>query len=193
MTRRPKDPLRSLTESECDYMESLSRAGSAPLEQVLRAKILLGVSRGMGYEEAARAVGRRSGDAVSQLVSRFNREGLTALEPRHGGGPVIVYGEVERARILQEARWQPDREKDGTSQWSLSTLQKALRTAPHGFPSISTWTIYHVLHEAGWGCQKHGSWCETGQVERKRKGQIVQATDPDAEAKKTDRTRLSGG
>jgi len=193
MTRRQKDPLRLLTAKERDYMESLSRARSAALEQVFRAKILLGVSRGMGYEEAARSVGRKSGDAVSHLVSRFNREGLTALEPRHGGGPEIVYGEAERARILQEARRQPNRAKDGTNQWTLSTLQKALRMAPDGFPSISTWTIYHVLHEAGWSCQKDGSWCETGQVERKRRGQIVEITDPDAEAKKTDRTSLSGG
>jgi transposase len=190
MTRRQKDTLRSLTESERAYMESLSRARSAPLEQVLRARILLGVSQGMGYEEAAQSVGRKSGDAVSHLVSRFNQEGVTALEPRHGGGPEIVYGEAERARILQAARRQPDRAKDGTTQWTLSTLQKALRMAPDGFPSISTWTVYHVLHEAGWSCQKDGSWCETGQVERTRKGQIVKITDPDAEAKKLDRTGI---
>jgi transposase len=185
MTRRKKDPLRGLEEKERDYLESLSRARSAPLEQVLRAKILLGISEGMGYEEAARSVGRKSGDAVSQLVSRFNAEGLSALEPRHGGGPALVYGEAARKRILQEARRKPEREKDGTTQWTLSTLQKALRTAPDGFPKISTWTIFHVLHEAGWSCQKDGSWCETGKVERKRGGQVVEVTDPDAEAKKT--------
>lgn len=185
MTRRQKDPLRPLEENESDYMESLSRARSAPLEQVLRAKILLGVSAGMGYEEAARSVGRKSGDAVSQLVSRFNQEGLRALEARHGGGPAIVYGETERERILQEVRRKPDREKDGTVQWTLSTLQKALRKVPDGFPTVSTWTLFHVLHEAGWSCQKDGSWCETGKVERKRQGQIVEVTDPDAEAKKT--------
>ena len=42
------------------------------------------------YVEAARAAGRRSGKAVSQLVSRFNQEGLVAVEPRHGGGPQTV-------------------------------------------------------------------------------------------------------
>jgi len=184
MTRRQKTPLRPLEEEERAYLEDLSRARSAPIDQVLRAKILLGVSKGMGYEAAARSVGRKSGDAISQLVSCFNQEGVAALEARHGGGPAIVYGEAERERILQEARRKPDREKDGTTQWTLSTLQKALRTAPDGFPKISTWTIFHTLHEAGWSCQKDGSWCETGQVERKRKGQIVEITDPDAAAKK---------
>jgi transposase len=185
MTRRQKDPLRQLEAKEQEYMEELSRARSAPIDQVFRAKILLAVSRGMGYEEAARSVGRKSGDAVSQLVSRFNKEGVAALEPRHGGGPAIVYGQAERSRILEEAGRQPERKQDGTIQWTLSTLQKVLRAAPDGFPQISTWTIFHVLHEAGWSCQKDGSWCETGQVERKRGGQIVTVTDPDAEAKKT--------
>ncbi len=130
-------------------------------------------------------MGRKSGDAVSTLVSRFNQEGVAALEPRHGGGPAIVYGEAERARIVQAARRTPDLAQGGTTQWTISTLQKALRTAPDGFPTISTWTIFHALREAGWSCQKDGSWCETGQVERKRQGQVVSVTDPDTTAKKT--------
>jgi len=185
MTRRQKDPLRPLEAHERGYMERLSRARSAPLEQVIRARMLLAVGEGMGYGAAARSVGRKSGDAVSNLVSRFNQEGLAALEPRHGGGPVIVYGEAERARIVQEARRTPDLAQDGTTQWTLSTLQKALRTELDGFPTISTWTIFHALHAAGWSSQKDGSWCETGQVERKRQGQVVEVTDPDMAAKKT--------
>jgi transposase len=192
MTRRQKDPLRQLEEAEWGYMESLSRSRSAPAEQVIRARILLAVAEGMGYGQAARSVGRKSGDAVSTLVGRFNREGVTALEPRHGGGPAVVYGEKEKTRILQEVRGQPDIEKDGTMQWTVSLLQKALRKAPDGFPSISTWTIFHTLHEAGFSCQTDGSWCETGTVERIRNGEVVTATDPDTGAKKADRASLSG-
>lgn len=185
MTRRQKDPLRPVAAYEREYMKKLSRARSAPLEQVYRARILLAVSEGMGYAAAAQSVGRKSGDAVSNLVSRFNQEGLAALVRRHGGGPAIVYGETERARIVQEARRTPDLAQDGTTQWTLSTLQKVLRAAPDGFPTISTWTIFHALHEVGWSCQKDGSWCETGQVERKRHGQVMTITDPDLAAKKT--------
>ena len=185
MTRRQKDPLRPLEAHERKYMKKLSRARSAPLEQVDRARILLAVSEGMGYAAAAQSVGRESGDAVSNLVNRFNQEGLAALVARHGGGPAIVYGEAERVRIVQEARRRPNLAQDGTTQWTLSTVQKVLRAAPDGFPTISTWTIFHALHEAGWSCQKDGSWCETGQVERKRQGQVVTITDPDLTAKKT--------
>ena len=185
MTRRRKDPLRPLTAEEREVLERISRAQSEPASQVARAKSLLAVAGGASYVAAARAAGRRSNDAVSQLVSRFNKEGLAAIEPRHGGGPQVIYGIEERKRILAEFERTPDREKDGTATWSLSTLQQALREAPDGLPNVSTYTIWCVLHEAGWTWQKDRTWCNTGTVPRKRKEGVVQVTDPEAEGKKT--------
>ena len=141
MTRRQKDPLRPLTDEECTVLTQISRAQSEPASHVARAKALLAVAGGESYTAAARAAGRRSNDAVSQLVSRFNREGLAAIEPRHGGGPMVVYGVEERKRILNEFERQPDRERDGTATWSLSTLQRALRKAPDGLPRVSIYTL----------------------------------------------------
>jgi hypothetical protein len=185
MTRRKKDPLRPFSDEEREVLEQLSRAQSEPASHVARTKALLAVADGQSYTVAAQAAGRRSGDAVSQLVSRFNCEGLAAIEPRHGGGPPVVYGLKERKRILDELERQPDRKKDGTATWSLSTLQRALREAPDGLPNVSTYTIWCVMHDAGWTCQKDRTWCKTGTVTRKRKGIAVQVTDPEAEAKKT--------
>jgi len=185
MTRRKKDPLRPLTGEERKVLEQLSRAQSEPASHVARAKALLAVASGRSYTAAARTAGRRSNDAVSQLVSRFNREGLAAIEPRHGGGPQTVYGVEERKRILTEFERQPDREKDGTATWSLSTLQGALREAPDGLPKVSIYTIGCVLRDAGWTWQKNRTWCRTGTVTRKRKGVNVEVTDPETEAKKT--------
>jgi transposase len=185
MTRRQKDPLRPVTTEEREVLERLSRAQSEPASHVARAKALLAVADGQSFTAAARAAGRRSGDAVSELVSRFNREGLAAIEPRHGGGPAVVYGVAERQRILAELQRPPDREQDGTATWSLSTLQQALREAPDGLPEISTYTIWCVMHDAGWTYQETRSWCPTGTVTRKRKGVVVEVTDPEAEAKKT--------
>jgi hypothetical protein len=185
MTRRKKDPLRSLTDKEREVLEQLSRSQSEPASHVARAKALLAVADGQDYIAAARAAGRRSGDAVSNLVSRFNGEGLAAIEPRHGGGPPVVYGVEERKRILAELKRQPDREKDGTATWSLSLLQQALREASDGLPKVSTYTILCVMHGAGWTWQKDRTWCKTGTVTRKRKEGIVKVTDPETEAKKT--------
>ena len=185
MTRRQKDPLRALTWEEEQDLESLSRAKSAPAEAVIRAKILLGVARGMTFTAAAQQVGRSSNDAVAALVSRFNRAGIEALIPRHGGGFQAQYGALEKARILQEFKRQPDLESDGTATWSLTTLQRALRTAGDGLSQVSTYTILKVLHEAGYSWQHNRSWSQTGQALRKRKSGSVVVTDPDTEAKKT--------
>jgi transposase len=185
MTRRQKDPLRPLTPDERDWLRRIARSQAEPAAHVARAKALLAVADGASYVEAAKASGRRSNDAVSNLVWRFNREGMAAIEPRHGGGPPIVYAEAERERILREARRKPELETDGTATWSLMTLRRALREAPGGLPGISTHTIWKTLKEAGLDLQKDRSWCETGVVERKRGGEVVTVVDPDTEAKKS--------
>ena len=185
MTRRQKDPLRPLTDDEQDVLRQISRARSEPASHVARAQILLAVAAGHTYTAAAQAAGRRSDDAVAELVARFNREGLTALEPRHGGGARRHYGAEQAARIMAEVERTPDRERDGTATWSLMTLRRALRAAPDGLPRVSTATIRAVLLEAGWTWQRSRSWCETGTAQRKRKRGSVTVTDPDAEAKKS--------
>jgi transposase len=119
------------------------------------------------------------------LVSRFNHEGLAALRPRHAGGRRRVYGEKERGRILAEAARTPTPQRDGTASWSLTALQKALRSAPDGLPAVSTFTLWQVLHEAGYAYQRTRSWCPTGQALRKRKAGVAAVTDPDAAPKKS--------
>jgi transposase len=185
MTRRQKDPLRELTDQEREWLVHISRSQAEAAAHVARAKALLAVADGQSYTDAAKAAGRRSGEAVSRLVSRFNGEGLAALEPRHGGGPVTIYADAQRERILAEARRKPHRDRDGTATWSLTTLRRALREAPDGLPEVSTHTIWKTLREAGFEWQRDRSWCETGVVERKRKGEVVKVIDPDARAKKS--------
>lgn len=135
MSRRRKDPLRALSDGERASLEQAGRAASAPAGVVARARALLAVADGCSYAEAARRVGRRSGDAVAGVVARFN---------------------------LAEVRRVPDRERDGTATWSLGTLQRALRRAEDGLPQVSTYTIWRVLHEADLSWQRDRSWCHTG-------------------------------
>lgn len=183
MTRRQKDPLRSLSVEERQIIEQLSRARREPSVHVVRAQMLLAVEAGASYTDAADSVGRRSGDAVSHLVSRFNQEGLAALEPRHGGGPKRVYDSEQRTIIMETLSHTPDPEQDGTGSWSLSTLQRHLRQQT-AFSTVSTYTLWRVLHEADWSWQASRSWCQSDVVKRRRKSGIVEVTDPDREAKK---------
>ena len=185
MSRRRKDPLRPLTGAERRELTRLSRSRAEPAACVARAAILLAVAGGSDYQQAARAAGRRSGDAVAHLVARFNREGLAALDPRHGGGHTPTYDTAARERILREAARAPTPEADGTAAWSLATLRRVLRAAPDGLPKVSTFTLWQVLRGAGYTFQRSRTWCPTGQAARRRKAGVATVTDPDAAAKKS--------
>ncbi len=184
MSRPKKDPLRPFTNSERRALGQLARSHSAPALSVARARALLAVSDGASYTDAALLVGRALGDSVAAWVARFNQVGLAAVERQPGGRPPTQYGPAERDRILAEFRRPPDRERDGTATWSLTTLQRALRRAPDGLPKVSTYTIWAVLHDAGISWQRDRSWCKTGVAIRKRKRGEVTVYDPDASAKK---------
>ena len=185
MTRRRKDPLRTLSPDERRHLARLRRSSAAPAVHVARATVLLAVAAGADYQTAARAAGRKSGDAVSHLVARFNREGLAALDPRHAGGRVPTYDAAARDRVLREASRSPTPDADGTATWSLTTLQRALRTAPDGLPKVSTFTIWCVLREAGYTFQRTRTWCPTGTAIRNRKAGVATVSDPDADPKKS--------
>jgi transposase len=188
MSRPAKHPLRPLTPQERTELEMLVRSRSAPADRIARAQEILAVAQGAPFVEAARRAGHRSYTCVAELVVRFNAEGMAAVWGHHGGAPPIQYGPQEQERILKEFARTPDREKDGTATWSLTTLQRALRNAPDGLPHVSTYVILQVLHQAGYTWQKDRTWCDTGTVLRKRKEGLVKVTDPKALEK---RGRLS--
>lgn len=186
MSRRQKHPLRALTTDERSWLRKIARSKREPASHVARAKQLLAVADGHSYTVAARASGRKSGDAVAHLVECFNREGMQAVEPRRGGGRKPKYGLRERERILAAVRRTPDPEQDGAATWSLALLRRALRKGPDGLSAVSTYTIRAVMREAGWSWPRTRSWCETGASKRKRRnGEVVTVVDVDREAKKS--------
>jgi transposase len=186
-SRTPKDPLQELTDAERKHLVKVSRSASERAEHVRRAKALLAVAGGASHMDAARSAGIGARKTVSALVSRFNECGLEALDSRHGGGPAKRYGDAEKARILLELARTPELEKDGTATWSISLLQRALRSAEDGFPEVSTYTIFQTLRGAGYSWQRTRTWCSTGIVKRKRKEGIVTVTDPQTEEKRGNR------
>jgi len=189
MARPQKEPLRALSESERAELDALARSRSAPADRIARAKQLRAVADGADLQQAVRQANRRSRQALARLIGRFNHEGMAAIEGHHGGGPARRYGPKEQERIRQEFARPPDRAKDGTATWSLTTLQRALRQAPDGLPTLRTYVILQVLHQAGYTWQQDRTWCNTGTVERKRKEGVVQVTDPDAYPKRGSSSR----
>ena len=185
MARRQKDPLREITDDARRWLTRIARSTNEPATHVARAKQLLAVADGFSYSQAALSSGRKSGDAVAKLVSKFNALGVSAIARKRGGGPQPTYEVAQRERILAEVRRAPDPEQDGAATWSLMTLRRVLRKVPDGLPKVSTYTIRAVLQEAGFRWPRTRSWCETGQVMRKRKSGTVKVNDPETTAKKT--------
>jgi transposase len=182
MATPQQDPLRPLTGAEQAALGRLVGASSARVDRVRRATALLAVARGQPFVRAARAAGFRSGTAVANLVGRFNRHGLGALDLAAGRGRKTTSGGAARARIVATAQRPPGRKADGTATWSLSTLQRTLRRA--GLPRVGTSTLRRVLQDAGSSYQQTRTWCPTGTAQRKRKAGVVTVIDPDTEVKR---------
>lgn len=183
MARPQHNPLRALTDEEKTELALTARSQNLAAAQVDRARAILAVASGKTFKAAAALAGRANPTTVSGWVARFNLEGLSAVVPQHGGGRRPVYTLAQWERVRREAARTPEREKDGTANWSLSTLQRSLRQAEDGLPQISRATIWYILRTSGWSWQKSRSWCDTGKVKRKRKAGVAEVIDPDAYAK----------
>jgi len=182
MGKPQKDPMRDLAETERAALQRIVHASSERVDRVRRAQALLTVAAGGSFAAAAREAGLHSGTTVANLVARFNQHGLAALSIASGRGRTSTYDAEARAQIVATAQAAPDRKKDGTATWSLSTLQKRLRK--EGLEQIGTNTIKRVLEDAGSSFQKTRSWCPTGTAQRVRKGGVVTVIDPETEGKR---------
>lgn len=182
MSQKPKNPLRVLTEPEEQALQRLTKASSERLDVVKRARAIVAVQAGKTYTQAAQEAGYKSGDSISQLVGRFNQQGLAALQIAPGRGRKEIYTLEQRVSIVAEVHRTPDRKADGTATWSLKTLERALRK--QALPQVGATTIREVLHEAGYSFGKTRTWCPTGTALRKRQSGIVKVEDPKAQEKK---------
>jgi len=172
-------PLRVLTGEERTELVRVKRASHEPVSRHRRAVALLAVSEGSSVIDAAKSAGWRAYETVSRLIRRFNARGLAALDDLPRSGHPRQYGPAERARMVQELRRPPSRKDDGTATWSLTLLRRALRAAPDGLSRVSTFTIIHALHEAGYSWQRSRSWCQTGKtLHRSRDGEVYARFDP---------------
>jgi transposase len=158
-------PLRPLTDPEQQALQRVSRAPSESVIHHQRAIALLAVDAGKTLSEAARAAGWKAPDTVTRLIRRFNERGLAALDDLPRSGHPRSYGPAERGRIEQE-------------------LQRTLRDAPDGLPQVSTFTILHTIHEAGYTWQQNRTWCKTGTTLPKGKHGVEERHDPYTQGKK---------
>ncbi len=124
-----REPLRRLSRTERAALQRIARSRSDRVDQVRRASALLAGGRTGVFLHASREAGLGSGTTVADLVARFNRRGLAALQIGSGRGRRPTYTASARAQIVATAQREPDRRTDGTATWSLTTLQRTLDRA----------------------------------------------------------------
>jgi transposase len=176
------EPLRTLTEVERAHLSTLVRATSQRADVRQRALALQAVADGASYSAAARRAGFVTGDTISRLVHRVNQHGLAALEIAPGRGRKPTYSTAERQQILDTLQQAPERTTDQSATWSLTLLQRRLRS--NGLPQVSRDTIHKTVRAAGYTWQRTRTWCPTGTARRKRKAGVVTVTDPETEQQK---------
>jgi transposase len=181
MPHPQKHPLRTLTDQEERALFQIAKASSERVDTARRAKAVLAVRAGEPFTVAAELSGFTSADSVSQLIQRFNEQGLAALFIAAGRGRKATYTSPQRQCILQELQSVPDREQDQSATWSLKLLQRALRRG--SLPHIGASTIRRVLHEAGYCFGRSRTWCQTGTAVRVRKAGVVTVHDAQAQEK----------
>src|SRR5919199_589252 len=182
MAQAQSEALRPLTDMERRMLDDVVKASSERVDRVRRARALLSVADTGSFAQAARWAGFRSATAVADLVRRFNKRGVQALDIAVGRGRGPTYDRAARAHIVAVAQEQPRRREDQTATWSLRTLQRRLRR--EGLERIGTSTIRRGLQDAGSSYQRTRTWCPTGTALRKRKSGPVQVTDPETEDKR---------
>jgi transposase len=182
LSKPQKEPLRLLSEQEQHELQRIAKATAERMDVIKRARALLAVASGQGFSQATRGVGFASGDTVSQVVSRFNQHGLSALLVAPGRGRKPTYTQRQRGQILAALESEPKRKEDGSATWSLTLLQQRLRET--SFPQVGASTIRRTLQQAGYVYGQSRTWCQTGMVLRKRKAGVVKVHDPKTEEKK---------
>lgn len=157
--------LRALTAEEQAKIERLTRAQSAPVRLVRRARMIQLAAQGLTAPAIAQQLGV-SEKAVRQRFERFAVEGMAGLDDAPRSGRPRTYTEDVYSRVVAKARGLPPKPSEGdgggevppTCHWTLDRLQAEL--AKDGLP-IKRSQIRRLLKAEHIKWQKPRTWLES--------------------------------
>jgi transposase len=157
--------VRALTAEEQAKIERLTRAQSAPVRLVRRARIMQLAAQGLTAPAIAQQLGV-SEKAVRQRLKRFTVESMAGLDDAPRVGRPRTYPEDAYRRVIAKARELPPKPADGdgggevppTCHWTLDRLQAEL--AKEGLP-IQRSQIRRLLQAEHSKWQKPRTWLES--------------------------------
>jgi transposase len=157
--------LRALTEEELAKIERLTRAQSAPVRLVHRARIIKRAADGLTVPAIAKDLAV-SEKMVRLWLTRFEQEGLAGLEDAPRSGRPRTYPEDLYSRVIALARGLPPKPAEGplppTCHWTLDRRQEVL--AAQDVP-IKRSQIRRVLKAEQIKWQRPRTWLESDDPE----------------------------
>lgn len=150
-----------VTDEERGKIERLTRARSAPVRLVTRARMVHLAIEGMTAPAIAQDLGV-SEQAVRVWLKRFAQEGVAGLDDAARSGRPRTYSEDLYSRVIALARGLPPKPAEGavppTCHWTLDRLQEVL--GQQGLP-IKRSQIRRILHAEHIKWQKPRTWLES--------------------------------
>jgi transposase len=157
--------VRGLTEEERAKIERLTRAQSAPVRLVSRARIIKRAADGLSVPSIAQELGV-SEKMVRVWLTRFEQDGLAGLDDAPRSGRPRTYPEDLCSQVIALARGLPPKPAEGpispTCHWTLDRLQEVL--AQQGIP-IKRSQIRRLLKAEHIKWQKPRTWLESDDPE----------------------------
>lgn len=150
-----------VTDEERSKVERLTRARSAPVRLVSRARMVQLAIEGMTAPAIAHELGM-SEKTVRIWLRRFAQEGVAGLDDASRSGRPRTYSEDFYSRVIALARGLPPKPAQGaippTCQWTLDRLPQVL--AQQGI-SIKRSQIRRILQAEHLKWQKTRTWLES--------------------------------
>ena len=138
-----------ITCDEQTVTELRRRAASHALagRDILRAKIILGVTEGESQASVARRLKLRA-NTVNKWVLRFRKEGLAGLVDQKRSGKPQTVGRDLRTKIIKTLDSAPPK---GHASWDGISIAAHL--------GIKKSTVYNALEQEGIQLKRTRSWC----------------------------------
>lgn len=167
--------VRTISDLEGRKLVLILRRSTSRVK-VRRAQVVLASAQGMKAPEIARLT-HLCEHYVRKLIRRFDKEGLSSLEPHFNGGRPPEISEEQKAEIVETALVPPGVMGLPFTRWSLAKLREHLMS--RGIvKAISRERLRQILKEAKVSYQRTRTWKESN--------------DPAYEAKKNASRRSTG-
>ena len=133
--RRYQGLLR-LTDEQHEELTRWAQSRTLPAGDVFRARLILALAEGKSYSQIETEL-NTSRPTIARWKARFEKQGLSGLEPQHQGSQPRTATPAVQAKILRKTLEKP---ADGSTHWSCRKMAAALK--------VSKSTVHRVWSQA---------------------------------------------